>query len=196
MSTATVAVPVTLEQFLEIERNAPDGARFALINGELREYPSLTTRNKHHSVTIIRIGYVLETWLTSQSRAQGLIAGGEARCHIMTDPETVVGLDIAYFSGDRLDELEDETRMFEGPPVLAVEVLSANDTHLQVVERIQLFLKAGVQVVWIADPDLRTITVHRPGQPPRMFSREQTITGGTDLPGFECRVGLLFSRNG
>ena len=52
----------------------------------------------------------------------------------------------------------DDTFLIDGPPVLAVEILSPKDKHEEVVEKINAYLESGVALVWIVDPDLRTVT--------------------------------------
>ena len=44
----------------------------------------------------------------------------------------------------------------------------------------------------IADPDLRTIGVHRPGLPPISFNETEELVGDPYLPGFRVVVGTLF----
>ena len=84
--------------------------------------------------------------------------------------------------------------MVEGPPLLAAEILSPSDTHEDVVEKLHLYLELGVAVVWILDPDLRTVTVHRRGADPQFFNAAQELTGDPELPGFRVRVADLFGR--
>ncbi len=43
------------------------------------------------------------------------------------DPNTLVGIDVAYFSAEVLERQTDETTLIEGPPTLAIEVLSPSD---------------------------------------------------------------------
>ena len=80
----------------------------------------------------------------------------------------------------------------EGPPLLAVEVLSPNDKQKDVVEAIEEYLDCGVKVVWIVDPYQHTVTVHRRGQVPKLFTQSDEMTGDPDLPGFRCRVVEIF----
>jgi Uma2 family endonuclease len=47
-------------------------------------------------------------------------------------------------------------------------------------------------VVWIVDPDLRTVTVHRPQTPPVLFNTLQELTCEPELPGFKVPVAHLF----
>jgi hypothetical protein len=45
----------------------------------------------------------------------------------------------------------------------------------------------------VVDPDFRTVTIHRPGQPPRSFNVDETINDEPAHPGFQVRVADLFA---
>jgi Uma2 family endonuclease len=72
-----------------------------------------------------------------------------------------------------------------------VEVLSLSDTHETVTERVRFLLRSGVKQIWIADPEFLTVTVHSPQTAPRLYSQEDELTGGPDLPGLSMLVGRL-----
>jgi Uma2 family endonuclease len=55
----------------------------------------------------------------------------------------------------------------------------------QVEAKIQLWLSVGVRLVWELNLKARTLTVYRPGQPPRELGVNDTLTGEDVLPGFE-----------
>ena len=77
-------------------------------------------------------------------------------------------------------------------PDLAVEVLSPNDIWSDVAEKVREYLAAGFPLVWIADPNFRTVMVHAAGADPVLFTAGQTITAEAALPGFACLVSDLF----
>jgi Uma2 family endonuclease len=54
-----------------------------------------------------------------------------------------------------------------------------------------MYLEVGT-VVWVADPDFRTVAVHRPGEPPVTYNERQEIDGDPYLPGFRVLVSRLF----
>jgi Uma2 family endonuclease len=83
-------------------------------------------------------------------------------------------------------------KYLDGPPVLAIEVLSPADKHEQVSKKIKSYLRAGVKLVWIVDADACTVTVHRPDAKPQMFNVEQQLTADPHLPGFRCSVAEIF----
>lgn len=193
MSTATPPRLTTTEEFLRLLDEVPADVTLELIDGEVREQP-MTTRSPRHSMAIARVAQFLANWLDDQADLEGVVVAGEARCRIQRNPDTIIGIDVAYFEGADFVEQADGNRFFDGPPGLAVEVLSPSDTHENVSDRIRLFIETGVPQVWVADPEFRTITVHRPGAEPKLFTAGQALMGEPELPGFACPVERLFGR--
>jgi Uma2 family endonuclease len=56
-----------------------------------------------------------------------------------------------------------------------------------------MYLQAGVCLVWLVDPDARTITVFRPDAAMNMLSAGDTLDGGDVLPGFAVPVVDFFA---
>ena len=190
MTTATAKRRMTVEEFLALP---DDGVRRWLIDGEVREY-GMTVRNRDHSRVMIRVGHRLTTWLDTQPLPCGEIVGGEAGFILPGDTGQVVGIDVAYVDADLATQKSADTTLFEGVPVLAVEVLSPNDTLDYLSGRVKLLLKAGVKIVWLVDPDAETVIVRRKGTPPLMVNAQQELTAEPELPGFRVAVASLFSR--
>ena len=72
-----------------------------------------------------------------------------------------------------------------------MEILSPSDTIEDVGQKVALYLEAG-SVVWEANPDYRTILVHRPGHQPQLFNADQELSGDPYLPGFRVAVKEIF----
>lgn len=191
MASASLTDPITLDEFLRLSAEAPEGETLELIDGELRARP-MTTRSPKHTLSLFRISQAIGNWLDARPDETGSVNVGEVRCRISHDPPTIVGLDVAIFLGDDFSEVPAEPPLFESPPIVAVEVLSPSDTHEAVVDKIELLLKSGVAQVWIADPDLQTVTIHRPGREPEFFSASQILTAEPELPGFQVEVRRLY----
>lgn len=187
MSTATPAL-MTVEDLDALSDN--DGIDRELIRGELRERP-MTRRNRFHTAVEARVAYLLIHW-QRQTNEQGTVASGEVGCIMRRDPDTSFGIDVAYFSQEVVEQQSDETQMFDGAPLLAVEILSPSDKHVEVCEKVREYLDCGVSVVWVVDPDFRTVQVHRQGDPPETFNQTMLLSGGSDLPGFQVPVAELF----
>lgn len=74
-------------------------------------------------------------------------------------------------------------------PEWAVEILSPTDT---IAAKRRIYLQAGI-LYWQIDPEAQTVDVYAPGQPPRAFAINDTLDGGSLLPGFTLAVKKLFS---
>lgn len=186
----TTQTKMTVEEFLSLPED--DNIHRELIRGELREYP-VTTRNAKHSLALGRISQALGNWMDQRDELTGVVVVGAARCQLFNDRETVVGIDAAVFIGDEALDAVDRGGSFMGPPVVAVEVLSLSDTHEDMLEKLQLYLEAQTPQVWIVDPDLQIITIHRPDANPTFFHRGQTLTGEPELSGFQIEMSSLFA---
>jgi Uma2 family endonuclease len=97
----------------------------------------------------------------------------------------------------RLDRLSVEEAHVEGhlriAPDLAVEVLSPRDLVYKVDRKIQLYRDAGVRLIWVVNPESRTVDIHRFGITPGVIVRERDEISGDDvIPGFRCPVAALF----
>ena len=80
--------------------------------------------------------------------------------------------------------------MYDGPPILVVEILSPSDKHQDTVDTVATYLEVGT-IVWVIDPDFQTVTVFRPGDRPRALNIEDELKADADLPGFRVRVADL-----
>ena len=56
-----------------------------------------------------------------------------------------------------------------------------------------LSLERGVRLIWVIDPEDRSVTVYRKGAPDEYLTENDTLTGGDVLPGFSVRVAELFA---
>ncbi len=179
---------MTVEEFLAI----PDDENIErdLIRGEVKER-AMTRRSRRHARTEARISQHLQNWVDLQKQ-RGEVYSGEVGCILRHVPSSTVGIDVAYITAEHAARQTDATRLIEGPPALAVEILSPNDTQEAIVQKIDEYLACGVQLVWIADPHFRTITVYRPLMAPEFFAEGQTLSAENELPGFSVLVRNLF----
>jgi Uma2 family endonuclease len=189
MATDATTRPMTTDEFLQLADE--EGVTRELIDGVLVERP-VTTRSPKHSKAVTRISKMLDNWLDEQAETDGVVASGEVRCRLATDPDLIVGVDVVYYEGKDAVRQCEEDSLFDGPPIIAVEVLSPSDTHEGVVEKIRRYLSTGTRQVWIADPDLRTVTIHRANANATLRNASQDLTAEPELPGFCVAVRDLF----
>jgi Uma2 family endonuclease len=187
---STTAAPLMTAEDL---RALPDnGMDRDLVDGQLRERP-MTRRNRRHARTTFNVGQLLGEWRNRLPPPRGEILVGDAAFCLRRNPDTTVGIDVAYITPELAAQSADDAFLIFGAPLLAVEILSPSDTHEDIVGKIELFLESGVAVVWIVDPDLRTVTLHRPGAQPTLFNATQELTGIAELPGLSLPVSRLFT---
>jgi Uma2 family endonuclease len=170
-----------------------DGMDRWLIRGQLREKP-MTVRNRWHSRVMARLGQLLVNWLDRQPEPRGDILGGEAGVRVRRDPDTTFGIDVVYIGPELAAQESVDVRFVDGVPVLAVEILSPNDTVVEIAEKVDEYLEAGVPLVWIADPHRRTVLVYRPDAEPVLFNVQQELSAEPHLPGFRIPVAQIFTR--
>lgn len=190
MSTETAPPPSRPTTADELMAKPDDGYRREIIRGKLREEP-MTRRNRQQSGIEANIAKLLGNWLDRQPEPRGKIHSGEAGFRLRQAPETFVGIDVAYASADLVASTDPALPYYDGPPILAVEILSPGDKHEKIVEKVALYLEVGT-VAWVVDPDFRIVRVHRPGCEPESFNVTQELSGDPYLPGFRAAVARIF----
>lgn len=197
MSTATATPPKvwTTEDLLAMP---DDGVERWIIRGQLREKPSefpeakMTVRNRHHCELTINVGTVIKTWLKTLPKPRGAVYGGELGV-LLPGKTSTVGIDVAYAGADVVaSQDDDKTTLLAGVPTLTVEILSPNDVHEQIHEKTREYLRAGVPVVWVVDPDDQTVRVYSSGKPAESFNITHRLPEHPAMPGFAPTVAELF----
>lgn len=117
---------------------------------------------------------------------------GEAYFRIRRDPETNVDVDVALASADQVVATKKRAGYVDGPPLLAVEVLSPYDKMKDIDETIGEYLDCGTPQVWIIDPYQETLAVHRPAVDQKFYTMSETVTGDETLPGLTFPIAELF----
>lgn len=191
MSIAELPRKMTTDDLLAMP---DDGVERWLIRGELRENTEIdiNRRSPDHGRACTNVGMFLKSWVRLQSGPRGNVYSGDTMFKMRVDSNTTVGIDVAYVSPELESRIPRRTKVVEGVPVLAAEVLSPSDKHEDVTEKVEEYLAVGVAAVWILDPDFDTVTVHRPDRKPQLFNRDDELTAEPHLPGFRVRVAELF----
>ncbi len=60
-------------------------------------------------------------------------------------------------------------------------------------EKMTEYFQSGVRMVWIVDPEDRTVAVYCSMDEGRILHESAILDGDDVLPGFKCRVSELFS---
>jgi len=190
MSTITAPARMTAEEFAEwVERPENADRWFELVRGEVIELIELPARTKIHGRVCIRVGFLLEGYVCQ--RGFGYVTGNDSGVILERDPDTVRGPDVALYEDARSFE-ELHPKYGEVPPRLAVEVMSPSDRIGRVMDKVSDYLRNGVALVWLVDPEVRNVTVYRPERTPEVVNGDQDLLTEDVLPGFRCRVSEFF----
>ncbi len=77
-------------------------------------------------------------------------------------------------------------------PRLAVEIRSDSNTWRELRRKAARYLAAGTPMVWLVDPEARSLELHLPDAVPQTLIGDDVIEGGATLPGFRATVNDLF----
>jgi Uma2 family endonuclease len=76
----------------------------------------------------------------------------------------------------------------QGPPDLAVEILSPDDRMIKVMAKVEFYLANGVRLVWVINPEARTVIVMSSPTESRTLHEDDVLDGGDVIPGFSVPV--------
>jgi Uma2 family endonuclease len=182
---------MTAEEFFDwVHRPENMDRVFELEAGEVVE---MSRPGGRHGVVCGNAGRILGNF--TFQRRKGFVCSNDTGIVLARAPDTVRGPDIALYEETlTLDEVN--PRFLENPPTLAVEVLSPNDRWGKVTRRVQEFLRRGVRLVWLLDPDAKDVTVYRAGRDACVVGEDEELTGEDVLPDLRCRVADFFAMPG
>jgi Uma2 family endonuclease len=72
-----------------------------------------------------------------------------------------------------------------------VEVVSENDSFPSLQRKVETYLRDGVRLVWVVDPDSARVTVYQ-GNRFQTLTKSDTLSGADVIPGFELKLAELF----
>ena len=173
---------LTLDEFLRLEETEP-ASEYAC--GEAFQKPM---PNRPHSAIQLFLGAMLFPFLSQTKLGRAFT---EFRC-IFGPPgrERTYVPDLTYVARERLTA----DLYLQGPPDLAIEILSPDQHMAHFLDKIQFYLLYGVRLVWVIDPATATVTVQVPGQEARILSSGDMLDGGEVLPGFSVAVDAIFAQ--
>jgi Uma2 family endonuclease len=185
MSTAAAPRTITPDEFYRMG----DAARgFELVNGEMKELGMSAQSSWVGGQVYLRLGNY------ARSTTPGWAFPPETgfRC-FADDRGRVRKPDASWIALSRMARRQYEEEGFiEIVPDLVAEVVSPNDGAEEVEEKIEMWLAAGVKLLWEVYPNTRTIRAHRPDGTITLIRAADTLTAPDVLPGFSVPVAELF----
>lgn len=103
--------------------------------------------------------------------------------------------DVAFYSWglfpDRDPPLE---KILSAVPDLPVEILSEGNTKKEMDRKRKEFFGGGAKLMWICDPGKRTVDVYSSVDQFTTLTENDSLDGGTVLPGFSLSIKAWFER--
>ena len=183
----TTTTEVRLLTAADLLRLYSEGVRGELIRGVLCE--TMATGIEHGAI-VMRLGAAL--FGAVEPRQLGTLVASDSGVWLERDPDTVREPDIAFFSTERMPLNTRITGYAEVAPDVVVEVVSPSDGRREVYDKAHMWLNHGVRLVWVVQPETRSIDVYRPGKAVATLGDEDALDGLDVLPGFACEVSAVF----
>jgi Uma2 family endonuclease len=121
----------------------------------------------------------------------GHLLTGETGIYTRRNPDTVRGIDVAFISNGRYDQIQ-STNYLDIAPELIIEILSPNDSWSDVHQKLAEYFTVGVLLVWVVDPRLEQIHAFRSLDDITLLTRDDELTAHDILPGFSALVADIF----
>lgn len=176
--TATVA-----DQLRYVER---EKRLVELIDGILVEKPM----GARESYLALAIGMHLLQFV--RAGRLGVVAGADCLMRIVEGRNRLP--DVNYTSWGRLPADDAHLQpVADYAPDLAVEVLSESNTVGEIAQKIREYFQGGTRLVWVVEPDDRTVAVYTAPGVFTTLTAADTLDGGAVLPGFALPLTDLFN---
>ena len=167
-----VATKLTWEEF---EKLPDDGWHHELLEGE---HIALPPPQRPHSQTARRVFRLLDS---CKGRETYFEAGFRLGADSWVQPDVAVL---------RAEQQQERGGYFEGPPELAVEIVSPSETATTLHRKIDRLLSAGAAEVWVLYPETGKLQVFR-GVTSETKHASDTITTPV-LPDWNAKVASFF----
>jgi Uma2 family endonuclease len=162
-----------------------DGKLYELVDGVLVE----KAMGLNESGLALALGSLLRAFVVP--RNLGMVTGPDGGMRL-AGPVRLP--DVSFISWDRLPGRRRPTAPVpDVAPDLAVEVLSASNTPAEMERKRGEYFRAGVRLVWIADPGSRTVDVYTSPDQVTRLTEADTLDGGAVLPGFALSLRDWFA---
>jgi Uma2 family endonuclease len=161
-----------------------DGKLYELIDGELKE-------KKVGFASLFIAGQIL-TSLNTQLYPHEGAAACEAMIYCFNGKSHGRKPDVVYVRVARFPGGEMPVGDLFFAPDLVVEVLSPGNSGIEVDDKLDEYLAAGVGLVWIVNPDRRTLHMFRADGTNRRYRASEILENEPLLPGFRLPLAGIF----
>lgn len=125
-------------------------------------------------------------------RRLGQVLAGEVGIYTRRNPDRVRGADVVFISSNQVLRWSNPSGFLDVAPELIVEILSPDDTVMDLAEKLREYFAISVKLVWVPDPRACRVYVFRSPTDLRELQETDSLPGDDVLPGLDLRVATLF----
>ena len=108
------------------------------------------------------------------------------------DEDTVRRPDVAFLRAEVASRIEPSKSILDVVPDLVAEIVSPNDTAERLMRKVDQFLLAGCQCVWVIYPAERKVQAYEPNDQVQVLGVGKNLEAPNVLAGFSLPVSELF----
>lgn len=165
------------------------GTPCELIDGTLVEKPVGFFQALVAAELLFRVRLFLET------HDLGKVVGEQAPFRILK--KNIRLPDVSFISWRQVPgRVFPNVRILPFAPDLAVEILSDSNTAREIERKREDFFASGTRLMWVVEPELRTVEVFTSPADRELLREGDTLTGGDVLPGFALQIREWFESAG
>ncbi|MGH2562670.1 MAG: Uma2 family endonuclease [Thermomicrobiales bacterium] len=175
----------TAEDVIKLAAGSDD--HFELIEGELIRMSPATFEHGG-----LGASFVIEIGGYARAHRLGKVLDSSTGYFFARDPDTLLEPDVTFVRADRLPPRDAWRSFSEVVPDLVVEITSPSQTRAHIQRKIEIYLAAGVRLIWFVHPRRQSITVYAPGREAVTLGAGDELDGEDVLPGFRLAIDALF----
>jgi Uma2 family endonuclease len=178
---------LTAEEFFALP-DPPEGGKMELVDGKV---VIMSPVGRKHGKLAIRLGAALSSF--AETHDLGEVAA-ETGFRLSVERLLVRAPDVSFVTSAQLTDAS-EDGFIDGPPTLAVEVISPDDRDSEIAAKLADYMAAGTQRVWIVRPQNKSVMVCRPNGDAHIYAAGDILSSddaGFPVPGFQLPLNELF----
>ena len=103
--------------------------------------------------------------------------------------------DAAWVSWRRWNAVprEEQKRFGRVSPEFVIEMRSENDRLPMLQDKMRLWIRNGVELAWLIDPQRKVVEMYRPGEDPEIHEQPTSVQGSGPVAGFQLVLERIWS---
>lgn len=193
------ALPATLRLNPELLMNDDQYFEFCMANPDVRfersaqgEITIVPPAGGESSFQNMEVGAQLRDWSRRNRRGRAF----DASVEFILPTGAALSPDASWVSNERLRKLpKQQLRKFPRlTPEFVVEVMSPTDRLKSTQKKMQEWLRGGVELAWLIQPDEKAVYIYRAGRSePEKRENVMTVDGEGPLAGFQLELAEIWA---